>query len=171
MLLLGADPGLEGAIAAYDTQLGRLDVYDMPTTKKELSGRARLRSIIDEPELLCLMQMLRGNGASHLFVEEVGGRPGQSASAAFNFGRGYGALIMAARSCDLAIEPVLPQVWKREMRAPKDKKASIARASEVHPYGAEYWGASAKGSVDQKGGRAEAAMIVLYGERILRGQR
>jgi hypothetical protein len=161
--ILGVDPGLYGAIAQYDTVRGRLDVFDMPTQR----GRHD-RDIIDEAELLALMTSARDCGVTVAFIEEVGGIPGQSAPAAFNFGCGYGLLRMAARAAGIALEPVPPRSWKAAMRVPADKRAAVARASELIPTHTALWSG---GNKKRNEGRAEAALIVLYGERVLKGEK
>jgi len=164
MILLAADPGVSGAIAVFD---GRdLRVIDMPVVQRESGGN--LRRYIDEHVMVKTMMREAMFGAEDIFVEQVGGMPGQSASRAFNFGWGYGALRTAAIAADLALHAVPPGVWKRAMRAPADKGAAIGRANELFPTFAHLW-AKGTGSNEQRSGRAEAAMLALYGERVLKG--
>jgi hypothetical protein len=164
MLILSADPGVSGAICAYDAVSGRVQVHDMPTVKKQTGISARL--ILDEVEIFTLLGVYRDIGYKHFFVEQVNGFPGQSAPRAFSFGWGYGVLRMAALATGLQLHTVPPATWKNAMRAPKDKLLSIQRASELLPHSAAAW---AKGTGDQaqRSGRAEAAMLALYAERVL----
>lgn len=134
----------------------------MPTQKREIKGRA-VRTIIDEAEVLSTLQFFASMGATHLFIEQVQGLPGQSAPAAFNFGMGYGIVRMAARAAGLAIESVPPTLWKAELRVPKDKRAARGRASEMLPMLAHLW------PLQKDDGKAEAAMLSLYGERWIKG--
>lgn len=164
MLILSADPGLTGAIASYDTVLGDLKVHDMPVLKKATA--TSVRHVLDEVEILVLLGMYGDLGAKHFFLEQVNGMPGQSAPRAFNFGWGYGALRVAVMASGMQLHTVPPATWKNAMRAPKDKLSSIQRASELMPHNAALW---AKGTGDQaqRSGRAEAAMLALYAERVL----
>lgn len=167
MLIVSADPGLTGAICAYDTVEGRVQVHDMPTLKKSTSVSSR--HVLDEVEILILLGMYRDLGCKHFILEQVNGLPGQSAPRAFNFGWGYGVLRVAALANGLQLHTIPPATWKNAMRAPKDKLSSIQRASELLPHSAALW---AKGTGDQaqRSGRAEAAMLALYAERILGGR-
>ncbi len=170
MVIVGADPGLTGALAlTWRGELARVD--DMPTTKVARKSKGDKR-ILDLPGLVDLFAGYRCFGATHFVVEEVGGLPGQSASGAFAFGFGAGALRMAAVSAGLAIEPVTPQRWKGAMRVGTDPEAIRARATEVFPQHAHLWArpprsTSTKSEVGL--GRAEAALLAAYGARILNG--
>ncbi len=162
-MIVSCDPGLEGAFCLNDWESGRLEVVPMPTQKRQIKGRA-LRDVIDEGEVLSLLQTFAALGATHLFIEQVGGIPGQSAPAAFSFGQGYGAVRMAAMAAGLALETVPPAVWKAALKVPKDKTAARHRASEMLPAHRHLWPRV------KDDGKAEAAMLALYGERWVKGQ-
>lgn len=161
-MIVAVDPGLTGAICFYDWRTGQMDVVPMPTQTKQLAGR-KLKTVIDEGEVLSNLQAFAAMGATHLFIEAVGGMPGQSAPAAFNFGHGYGAVRMAALACGLPIEAVPAAVWKAEMRAPRDKDGARSRASELIPTHRHLW------SLKKDDGKAEAALLALYAERWITG--
>jgi hypothetical protein len=74
--ILASDPGLQGALAAYDTAARRLDIYAMPTLKREMSN-GKLRDTVDEDELLAFMRVYADLGFTHLVKEKVGGMRGQ----------------------------------------------------------------------------------------------
>ena len=166
MLILSADPGITGAICSYYTVEGRVQVHDMPVIEKKMA--TGVRRLLDEVEILILLGLYRDLGCKHFFLEQVNGLPGQSAPRAFNFGWGYGVLRMAVLANGMQLHTVPPATWKGAMRAPKDKLSSIQRASELLPHSKNLW---AKGTGDQaqRGGRAEAAMLALYAERVLGG--
>lgn len=157
--IVGVDPGLDGAIVMYDAATGGLTPFEMPTLEKPISGKKTTRRIIDEANVLATFQFLADCGAKTAYIEQVSGRTGQSATAAFNFGQGYGVVRMAARAAGLAIEAVTPQVWKLAMRAPKDKGLARARASDLLPTHAHHW------KLKRQDGVAEAALIAVYGSR------
>lgn len=168
MSILAADPGLKGAFAFRSA--GHLIVQDMPTYTRAAGTRKTDRDFLDEAAVWRAMQAYYMLGAEVLFIEQVGGLPGQSASAAFTFGQGYGAVVMAARAVGLRIEYVRPQEWKGKLRVPSDKRASSVRATELMPEHAELWTAR-RGHLNQEHaiGRADAAMIALYAERHMGG--
>lgn len=162
VIIIACDPGLTGALCFNDWKQGRLEIVPMPTLQREIKGR-KLRSVIDEGEVLSTLQAFSAMGATHLFIEAVGGMPGQSAPAAFNFGQGYGAVRMAALACGLAIEAIPSSVWKQALKVPKDKHAARQRASEMIPTHRHLW------SLAKHDGLAEAALLSLYGQRWIAG--
>ena len=93
-------------------------------------------------------------------IEEVHAMPNQGVTSMFNFGMTYGIIkgIIAANFSQ--IHYVRPQVWKGVLQVPADKKLSRARATELFPAYSNQW---CKAKWD---GRAEAAMIALYGSKI-----
>ena len=68
MLILAADPGLTGAICAYDTVEGRVTIHDMPVLLKQKS--AAVHRVLDEVEILTLLGLYRDLGCKHFFVEQ-----------------------------------------------------------------------------------------------------
>lgn len=155
MIILAADPGLDGGLAEYDSERRTLDVGAMPTYKKDIRG-GKSRRFMDEENTWARMQRARVLGAELFIGERVGGLPGQSAAGAFTFGYGCGALFAFARALGFRIERVEPSIWKRAMRCPADKQAARARASELFPRHSHLW--PLKGD----DGKAEAALLALY---------
>lgn len=168
MIVLGIDPGVDGAIARVELVAGQvfLDVVNIPTLVKSVkgaAGAAKLRRIVDVAGLLDLLTRQSVLGATAAFVEEVGGLPGQSGPAAFSFGFGAGLIRMGLHSVGMPVTYVSAAKWKGDMRAPKDKKASIARACELAPLYAPHFREG--GDVAKRSGRAEAVMIAMWGLR------
>jgi hypothetical protein len=157
---VACDPGLHGAFAMFIGEESLL-VFDMPTYTAQAGARHKDRLTLDETGIIALIGKLRLMGADRLVIEQVNGAPGQSSPAAFNFGYGCGFVVATARVMKLAVDRVPPQIWKRAMRAPADKRASRARASELLPAHATQW------PLASHEGRAEAAMIALYAEKCL----
>ena len=161
-MIVAIDPGVSGAIALNDWACGRLEVIPMPVQHRHIAGR-RLRAMIDEGEVISTLQAFAAMGATHLFIEQVGGLPGQSATAAFTFGQGYGAVRVAGMAAGLILEVVPPSVWKAVLKVPKDKRAARQRASEMIPTHRHLW------SMAKDDGLAEAALLSLYGQRWVQG--
>lgn len=153
MRILGVDPGCYGALALMvDGKL--VDVEDMPifsirrgkTDKAEVAGT----------ELAGFMLMAKPD---IVVIEQVGGLPGQSAPAAFNFGRAAGAVEYTAKALVYRVEFVAPVTWKKALRVNEGKDGSRAMASRLWPDAADYF----KRKKDD--GRAEAALIAEWGRR------
>lgn len=155
-LVVGIDPGTSGAIALVDSR-GRVSTYDIPCHKVKRGKTVKLR--LDNVRLQALANALTAVGPVCVFVEDVGGLPGQSAPAAFTFGATCGAIAQAFIAAGAAIEPVTPQVWKKRLGVPKDKDSARAVASRLLPAGAHLW------PLVKHDGRAEAALIALWGLR------
>lgn len=154
-MILACDPGLTGAFATYGNAMG-LSVYPIPTQKRQVSGK--LRDVIDEMEVIAFLTLAR-DATDKLYLEKVGGMPGQSGPAAFNFGYGYGVIKIAALCAGMTVVEVPSGIWKTAMKAPRDKKASRNRASELLPAFAYLW------PLAKDDGKAEAAMLALYAAR------
>lgn len=146
-MIVGVDPGMHGGVAWLD-DFGRLiEVRDLPTVKREGLLPAVLAAWLRED-----------NRHPHTaWIEQVGSRPGEGASRAFNFGRGYGQLEGVMAALGIPVKFVSPAVWKRALRVTADKSSSRARAAQLWP------GLAGTFARVKDDGRAEAALIGLYG--------
>lgn len=154
-MILACDPGLHGAFAWTDGTA--LAVRDMPTRTETVNRRQRL--VIDEAGVERMLRSCRSR-ASVLVIEQVSGMPGQSGPAAFTFGYGVGVVVGAAQVLGYEIEKVAAARWKAVMGVPADKNKARARASELWPGHEETW------ALKKHDGRAEAAILALYGWKI-----
>lgn len=160
-IVVGVDPGFGGALAFLDVDddaVVHVDVIDMPTLKL-----ARGRKVRRELDLSTLARLIddRATSINHAFVEFAGARPGQGVASMFTFGRTYGATLGILAANFIPITTVTPMRWKRSLGVPAAKDGARARASELLPKSAHLW------SVAVHAGRAEAALIALYGAREL----
>lgn len=151
MIIFGIDPGFRGAIAEYHANERRLFVYDMPTLPGP-KGKAELccHSILD------LLSGAHPAGTA-AWIEKVGARPGQGVSSMFRFGQQLGALEMAVAARGHEMRWVTPSKWKAHFGLGADKGAARKVAMERFPAVASQF---ARVKDD---GRAEAALIALYG--------
>jgi crossover junction endodeoxyribonuclease RuvC len=157
MIICGIDPGLDGAVAfVLNEQMG-LDVSDMPTFS--LVRNKKNKREVDAVLLADLLDDVRPN---HAFVEQVGAMPGQGVSSVFAFGRGYGIVIGVLAALKIPHTFVPSPRWKRTLRVPSSKDGARSRASELMPHAAYNW------KLVKHDGRAEAALIALYGYREMR---
>lgn len=162
-LILGVDPGASGAFAIYDTESRRIvSMEDMPVWYQTIGKRKRKRvdglALADQFETYAMM------GVELVVMEAVGGRPRQSASAAFVFGYGIGLIYMAALYSKIVIETVPPAAWKKLMNVPGKQNGSdddiLARADELFPEDRALFRGDRGG---KKIDRAEAAMMAKFG--------
>ena len=151
MRVLGVDPGGFGALALL-TKDG-LAVADMPVFMVR-------RGKTDKPELNvhALIDLLAAWQPDVCYFEQVGGMDGQSAPAAFNFGRCAGACEALVKSSMARFVPVTPQKWKRAMK--------IRGKDDARAMATNQWPANAGDFVLKKHlDRAEAALLALYGQQ------
>lgn len=154
--ILGIDPGLTGALAAFCPISGALVVSDVPTLR--LPKGKTTKAYVDLMALARAIDcLIAGEPPPVVWLERVGSMPGQGIASAFDFGRTTGILMGACAAHFLRIEQVTPQVWKKALRVPASKDGARARASQIFPRYAHEW-ARAKDD-----GRAEAALIAYYG--------
>jgi len=102
--IIGIDPGKNGGIAMLDQDGIVMDVVKMPETPQDLLDH------------LChLLKIGSGDDEARyvVYIEKVGGIPGQGASSAFSFGKGCGHLEMALLSLKLPTNDITPQKWQK----------------------------------------------------------
>lgn len=158
MKVVGIDPGATGALAVFDTAVGLETIYDMPMWRQMIGKTSRPR--VDTVQVADLFDVFGMLDVKLICMEAVGGRPRQSASAAFVFGYGVGLLMMAAIQSRIPVETVEPATWKKVMRVPKDDQGIVQRADQMFPEHRDQF-RGPKGAV--KHDRAEAAMLAKYG--------
>lgn len=152
MRILGVDPGCYGALALFvDGVLDQTNVYDMPIVKIR-------RGKTDKAEVAghVLADIVRQSRADTLIVEQVGGMTGQSASAAFNFGRAAGAVEYTGTALGLRVERVAPITWKKALKVNPGKDGSRFMAARLWPASAHLFARK------KDDGRAEAALIAHW---------
>lgn len=150
--IVGIDPGLSGALAFYDS-LG-LITEDMPTLEFARGGKSKR-----DLDLQALAHLIRVHGPVHAYVEQVGAMPGQGVSSMFAFGKTYGGILGVLAALKVPVTLVPPQRWKKVLGVPAGKDGARARASQLIPAHAAQW------PLKKHDGRAEAAMLALYGIR------
>lgn len=153
MKILGIDPGNTGALALLDGEV-LVDVIDMPTVKVTVGKKERNML---SPSLL--VDVLKTLAPDRVVLEKVGVRPGEGAVGAFTFGRSFGMIEGAIAALGLPLEYTYPAAWKRALGVPADKGGARNRAMALWPTSAKMF---ARVKDD---GRAEAALIALFGSR------
>jgi crossover junction endodeoxyribonuclease RuvC len=156
-MICGVDPGIAGAIAFLDPASPQsLDVVDMPTLVVIKNKRA-----VDAHALAALLS----RPLDHVYLERAQAMPGQGTVSMFNYGEGFGIIrgILAARGVAYTLVP--PATWKRALQVPAAKDGAKARASQLLPASAHLWTRRVKDH-----GKAEAALLALYGARQLQSR-
>lgn len=150
-MIVSIDPGNRGALAFLGTaDCDLLGLYDMPL--RESGSTGHMRYFIDG---LVLAQLLGTESVSCAILERVASMPGQGIAGMFAFGRGVGVIEGVLQACDIPINYVSPQVWKRYhglIKQPKSESLELAR--EFYP--------DAELHLKKHEGRAEAILIGLW---------
>lgn len=152
MIIVGIDPGLDGAVASIDTDSMGAIVYDMPTfTKKE--GRSVKRKV-DGRALARTLQLMTPD---RVFVEKVGAMPNQGVTSMFNFGFSAGIVNGAVSALEIDPTYLTPQAWQKLAKAGGSKDRSRERAMKLFP--------NIAGLFDRKkdNGRSDAVLIAYAG--------
>ena len=163
MSIIGIDIGITGAVVRLSDD-GReiLNIWDMPTTADGAAGRNAINAAL-------LFAILKKTEARMAYVERISSRPTDGHTAAFSFGRSYGAVLSCLACAGISAELLSPPEWKAVVGLGKTtdraaaKNASRAEAIRRFPLSAEQF---ARVKDD---GRSDAVLIALAG--ILREQR
>jgi crossover junction endodeoxyribonuclease RuvC len=162
--IIGVDPGAAGALALLDMEAGRIiEVRDMPVHQVTIGKTKRKR--VDLHGLVDIIRSWALCYGPHAFVEEVHSSPMDGPVGAFAFGEAFGAVKTAIAGADIPLQLIRPQEWKAHHRLiGKDKDDSRRLASQLLPAASAHWARK------MDDGRAEAALIALYGASTLRGK-
>lgn len=167
MIVVGIDPGAQGAIAFLDGDTGALlDVQDMPVDRIRIGKAERARvSVAGVLETFrgaagadcrAFMERLSAMPASHP-DPLTGARRTASPRSMLEFGRGGGVLEAALAACGIGLTIVEARTWKLAVRCPTGKDGARARAQQQFPAFAR------KFDRVKDDGRAESCLLGLYG--------
>lgn len=152
MRFLGVDPGFTGALAIYDTDLGTLEVFDMPC--RPLKTDAVVKQEIDERELLFWLEEHAPIDVA--CVEKVGARSKQGLASTFAFGEATGAVLGVIAGFGVPIKRLSPKQWQRIVKLQGGehiKDHSRDKAVLLFPAYAAYFGRK------KDSGRSDATLI------------
>jgi hypothetical protein len=120
--------------------------------------KARKKSrIVDAYQLA---EILRRD-CDHIFVEVAQTRRNQAVQAVAKTFTNYGALLGAIAAIGIPLTHVDAGQWKDALKVSAEKDHARGRASELIPSGAVHW------PLKKHHGRAESALIALFGSRSL----
>lgn len=156
-MILGIDPGLDGALALLSPN-GVYQIADMPT--HEITVNKKKRRIVDSYSLARWVELYRDAIASAV-LEDVGVRPGEGAVGAFKFGRCMGVVEGVIAANAIPLRYVVPAKWKAALGVSGDKTESRRAASQLFPAAVHYW------PLKKHDGRAESVLLAVYGRRFV----
>jgi len=157
--IAGVDPGATGAVAIIDTQLGTLELIDMPVRTVKIRTTKRQRV-----DAAALGLELHNRTLDEAVVEQVAARPGQGVSSMFHFGRALGVVEGVFAALLVPVRHVRPQEWQRAARVRGGehvKDHARDRAVQLFPAYAACFGRK------RDSGRADATLIAYARAREL----
>lgn len=147
--IVGLDPGASGAVAFYYPDRPQLiAAHDVPLVEKQINAAA-------------LYDLIRQYSPEFAVVELVHSMPKQGVASSFNFGKSYGVALGVIGSLKIPSAHVSPTKWKKYFGLSADKEQSRALAISK-------WPASEHFRRKKDNGRAEAALLALYGAQTQR---
>jgi crossover junction endodeoxyribonuclease RuvC len=161
LIIIGIDPGLNGAVGVIDERLDprcRAKVFDTPTMT--VSGEKDKR-VYNKAPMASLLTPYVGQDVL-VVLESVHSMPKQGVASSFSFGRGLGMWEGIIAALALPLEMPSPQRWKKEMLADQGKSKDAARykAVQLFPEIADQF------KLVKHDGRAEALLMAVYGQRL-----
>lgn len=152
-MILGIDPGIDGAIAVLSPAGELVEVIDMPTLTDGAKGRRAVN-----PALLAAV--IYSTHATKAYCELIGPRPGDGHVGAFGFGRSRGIIEGVLAAAGVPVEMIAPASWKRAAGiGPGKENKDSARSVVIARWPAKANLFARKCDCD----RAEAALIALAG--------
>lgn len=159
MIILGIDPGKTGAIAIFDTDTFKCAIAQLPMINKVLkSKKARKRSFMNTEALRDFIRKYPTEMIAYL--EDVASSPQMGVVSAFTFGENFGTLKGLLGGLDIPVNLVRPQLWKRVLKLPADKKKTVEKICKMCHNGSHVFYGSRGGHKD---GLAEAFGLAVYG--------
>ena len=145
--IMGIDPGISGAVAFYfPDQRAGISAYDVPIVGKEINASA-------------LFDLIHQYAPDLAVIEIVHSMPKQGVASSFNFGMSYGIAKGVVGSLHIPTINVAPTKWKKHFGLTADKEQARALAISTWPFSEHF-------RRKKDNGRAEAALLALYGARI-----
>jgi crossover junction endodeoxyribonuclease RuvC len=153
MRIVGIDPGVHGAFCFLNAT-GDIEHCDDFATVGD-GKRAMLSGAV-------FADLVRTHEPAVAIVERVGAMPGQGVSSMYRFGFACGIIQGVLAAENIAIQYVVPGVWKRHFGLGSDKDGSRVRAVERWPSHASIFARK------KDHGRAEAALLAAWGRAAAR---
>lgn len=142
--IMGLDPGSSGAVAFYYPDKPQLiAAYDVPLVERNINAAA-------------LSDLIRRHSPELAIVELVHSMPKQGVASSFNFGKSYGVALGVIGAMKIPSVHVSPTKWKKYFSLTADKEQARALAISK-------WPAAEHFRRKKDNGRAEAALLALYG--------
>jgi len=160
-VIIGIDPGLDGAVASITDDGGYDSLWDAPTIVVEKT-RGKSKREYNLAQMKTIISMATKNTPamfSHAALEVGSPRPGEGTVSAYAIGRSVALWEAFLVAQGIPYTRCYPHVWKKKIMngmSTSDKGAAVMRAIQLFPDAAEFL----KRKKDH--GRAEALLLAKY---------
>ncbi len=159
MMVIGIDPGFNGAVSFLHKDVSNKDILtinDLPV--KMINDRkqiceVRFADILKHPSIIPYKTLA--------VIEDVHAMPKQGVVSMFRFGYNAGILLGALACLRIKTVKIKPAVWKSSLGLSSDKKESLAMAKRLFPDNKSDF------VLAKHDGRAEAALIAYWARKLL----
>ena len=133
MLIIGIDPGINGAICFFENGEVK-EILDMPNmaegkkNKRQINGPQIYNEISKRIINISKKEVV-------VVIEQVAAMPGQGVTSMFNFGQSFGVLKGICSAMQLSMHFVRPAKWKKYFNLINtEKDSSRTKVIEIFPY-------------------------------------
>lgn len=129
-IIIGIDPGLDGAIAIREDE--KIFLFDTPTL--EIRNGKKKKRLCDTQGMVHIFKPYIGKDV-HVGLEKIHSMPGQGVASMFSMGEGFGTWKGLIAMAGFKLTLITPQAWKKKMMhgMGKEKDAARVRAIELFP--------------------------------------
>lgn len=152
-MIVGIDPGQNGAIAALDDD-DFLYIYEMPIHLVKNKKEIDVNSLF---QILTFLSAL----TKYSCIESVHSMPKQGVVSTFNFGFNYGILIGVLGAVGMHPIRIEPVTWKSSLRLSRSKTDSLEMAKKIFPKFTKHF------KYKKDDGKAEAALMAYFLKKTL----
>jgi len=153
MIIIGIDPGINGAICVLENKQ-IIELHDTPTM---IDGKKNKRQVNGAQIANIIKEMSNKDKEIVVVVEHVNAMPGQGVTSMFNFGQSFGVIKGICAALALPINFVRPTKWKKYFNLINtNKDASRTKAIELYPKN------SSNLARKKDSNRADAILIARY---------
>jgi len=165
-MVIGIDPGLQGAIVSIKDDGKLFDIHDMPTVNIQ---KGKTSKSMYDISILCTILSQISSEKDTVFIEKTQPIYGVRVQASYGLGYCEGLLVGILTARKISYELIRPQEWQKHFKITKargDKKIqSYQIARQLFPL-AEL--ATPRGR--KLDGRSDALLIAEWGRRHLQGK-
>ena len=133
MLIIGIDPGINGAICFFKNGEVK-EILDIPNMAEGKKNKRQINGPQIYNEISSRITKFQKKDI-FVVIEQVSAMPGQGVTSMFNFGQSFGVLKGICSAMQLSTYFVRPAKWKKYFSLiNSEKDASRTKAIEIFPY-------------------------------------